>query len=161
MSLFVQRVTSLYKADRHLSRGRGRKQSHLGRPAPCSDWRSPPPAGPFRVLSRSRDASRSHVTRPGARCRVWEPGSLPWPASRKASSSCCRLRSAPPRRWPRPASALGCHGSCTTEVEKETQEKMSIIQENFQKNREEVLTELLSLVCDIKPKIHMNYRISG
>ncbi|KYO23168.1 V-type proton ATPase subunit G 1 isoform X1 [Alligator mississippiensis] len=59
------------------------------------------------------------------------------------------------------AAALGCHGSCTTEVEKETQQKMSIIQENFQKNREEVLTELLSLVCDIKPKIHMNYRING
>uniref|UniRef100_A0A8B9PPE8 ATPase H+ transporting V1 subunit G1 n=1 Tax=Apteryx owenii TaxID=8824 RepID=A0A8B9PPE8_APTOW len=34
------------------------------------------------------------------------------------------------------AAALGSHGSCTTEVEKETQEKMSIIQQNFQKNRE-------------------------
>nr|XP_013809261.1 PREDICTED: V-type proton ATPase subunit G 1 isoform X2 [Apteryx mantelli mantelli] len=59
------------------------------------------------------------------------------------------------------AAALGSHGSCTTEVEKETQEKMSIIQQNFQKNREVVLSQLLSLVCDIKPEIHVNYRING
>uniref|UniRef100_A0A8B9UNG9 ATPase H+ transporting V1 subunit G1 n=1 Tax=Anas zonorhyncha TaxID=75864 RepID=A0A8B9UNG9_9AVES len=43
------------------------------------------------------------------------------------------------------AAALGSHGSCTTEVEKETQEKMSVIQQNFQKNREVVLSQLLSL----------------
>uniref|UniRef100_A0A8V1AG00 V-type proton ATPase subunit G n=1 Tax=Gallus gallus TaxID=9031 RepID=A0A8V1AG00_CHICK len=123
-------------------------------------------------------------------------GGSPWRASRKASSSCCRPRSALPRRWLRPASvrknrrlkqakeeaqaeieqyrlqrekefkakeaaALGSHGSCTTEVEKETQEKMSVIQQNFQKNREVVLSQLLSLVCDIKPEIHVNYRING
>lgn len=57
--------------------------------------------------------------------------------------------------------ALGSHGSSTTEVEKETQEKMTILQNNFQKNREEVLTSLLNLVCDIKPEIHLNYRING
>uniref|UniRef100_A0A8D0L874 V-type proton ATPase subunit G n=1 Tax=Sphenodon punctatus TaxID=8508 RepID=A0A8D0L874_SPHPU len=59
------------------------------------------------------------------------------------------------------AAALGCHGSCSTEVEKETQEKMIVIQDNFQKNREEVLNTLLSFVCDIKPEIHVNYRING
>uniref|UniRef100_A0A8C5JFR2 V-type proton ATPase subunit G n=1 Tax=Junco hyemalis TaxID=40217 RepID=A0A8C5JFR2_JUNHY len=59
------------------------------------------------------------------------------------------------------AAALGSHGSCTTEVEKETQEKMSVIQQNFQKNREVVMSQLLSLVCDIKPEIHVNYRING
>ncbi|XP_009989785.1 PREDICTED: V-type proton ATPase subunit G 1-like [Tauraco erythrolophus] len=59
------------------------------------------------------------------------------------------------------AAALGSHGSCTTEVEKETQEKMSVIQQNFQKNHEVVLSQLLSLVCDIKPEIHVNYRING
>ncbi|XP_050763812.1 V-type proton ATPase subunit G 1 isoform X2 [Athene noctua] len=46
-------------------------------------------------------------------------------------------------------------------IEKETQEKMSVIQQNFQKNREVVLSQLLSLVCDIKPEIHVNYRING
>ncbi|RLW00451.1 hypothetical protein DV515_00008901 [Chloebia gouldiae] len=59
------------------------------------------------------------------------------------------------------AAALGSHGSCTTEVEKETQEKMSVIQQNFQKNREVVMSQLLSLVCDIKPEIHVNFRING
>ncbi|XP_010213869.1 PREDICTED: V-type proton ATPase subunit G 1 [Tinamus guttatus] len=59
------------------------------------------------------------------------------------------------------AAALGSHGSCTTEVEKETQGKMSVIQQNFQKNREAVLSQLLSLVCEIKPEIHVNYRING
>nr|XP_009933707.1 PREDICTED: V-type proton ATPase subunit G 1 [Opisthocomus hoazin] len=59
------------------------------------------------------------------------------------------------------AAALGSHGSCTTEVEKETQEKMSVIQQNFHKNRDVVLSQLLSLVCDIKPEIHVNYRING
>ncbi|XP_063000857.1 V-type proton ATPase subunit G 1 [Elgaria multicarinata webbii] len=57
--------------------------------------------------------------------------------------------------------ALGSHGSSTTEVEKETQEKMVVLQGNFQKNREEVLTSLLNLVFDIKPEIHLNYRING
>nr|XP_006137244.1 V-type proton ATPase subunit G 1 [Pelodiscus sinensis] len=57
--------------------------------------------------------------------------------------------------------ALGSHGSCSTEIEKETQMKMSTIQDNFQKNREKVLNNLLMFVCDIKPEIHMNYRING
>uniref|UniRef100_A0A8D0BTX3 V-type proton ATPase subunit G n=1 Tax=Salvator merianae TaxID=96440 RepID=A0A8D0BTX3_SALMN len=59
------------------------------------------------------------------------------------------------------AAALGSHGSSLTEVEKETQEKMAVLQNSFQKNREEVLNSLLNLVCDIKPEIHLNYRING
>uniref|UniRef100_A0A6I8NR48 V-type proton ATPase subunit G n=1 Tax=Ornithorhynchus anatinus TaxID=9258 RepID=A0A6I8NR48_ORNAN len=59
------------------------------------------------------------------------------------------------------AAALGSHGSCTTEVEKETQEKMVILQGHFDKNREEVLVNLLAFVCDIQPQIHENYRING
>uniref|UniRef100_A0A8P0NQI8 V-type proton ATPase subunit G n=1 Tax=Canis lupus familiaris TaxID=9615 RepID=A0A8P0NQI8_CANLF len=109
------------------------------------------------------------------------PPPPPWPASRRASSSCCRPRSAPPRRCRRPASAeieqyrlqrekefkakeaaaLGSHGSCSTEVEKETQEKMTILQTYFQQNRDEVLDNLLAFVCDIRPEIHENYRING
>ncbi|XP_039104874.1 V-type proton ATPase subunit G 1-like [Hyaena hyaena] len=59
------------------------------------------------------------------------------------------------------AAALGCQGSCSTEVEKETQEKMTILQTYFQQNREEVLANLLAFVCDIRPEIHENYRING
>ncbi|KAJ6654566.1 hypothetical protein lerEdw1_006719 [Lerista edwardsae] len=59
------------------------------------------------------------------------------------------------------AAALGSHGSSTTEVEKETVEKMGLLQTNFEKNREDVLNSLLNVVCDIKPEIHLNYRING
>ncbi|EHB09272.1 V-type proton ATPase subunit G 1 [Heterocephalus glaber] len=58
------------------------------------------------------------------------------------------------------AAALGSQGSCSSEVEKETQEKMAILQTYFQKNRE-VLDNLLAFVCDIQPEIHENYRING
>lgn len=57
--------------------------------------------------------------------------------------------------------ALGSHGSCSTEVEKDTQEKMSILQTYFQQNRDEVLDNLLAFVCDIRPEIHENYRVNG
>ncbi|XP_053552174.1 V-type proton ATPase subunit G 1 [Bombina bombina] len=59
------------------------------------------------------------------------------------------------------AAALGSHGSCSEEVEKETLEKMSIIQVNYKNNREAVLESVLSLVCEIKPEIHINYRFNG
>ncbi|XP_037676493.1 V-type proton ATPase subunit G 1-like [Choloepus didactylus] len=55
----------------------------------------------------------------------------------------------------------GFHGSCSTEVEKESQEKMTIFQIYFQWNREEVLDNLLAFVYDIQPEIHENYLING
>ncbi|KAL4833374.1 hypothetical protein H8958_016883 [Nasalis larvatus] len=57
------------------------------------------------------------------------------------------------------AAALGSHGNCSTEVEKETQ--MTILQTYFRQNRHEVLDNLLAFVCDIRPEIHENYRITG
>nr|XP_051706708.1 V-type proton ATPase subunit G 1-like [Oryctolagus cuniculus] len=59
------------------------------------------------------------------------------------------------------AVALGSHGSCSSEVEKETQEKMTILQTYFQQDRDKVLDNLLAFVCDIQPEIHENYRING
>ncbi|XP_053328414.1 V-type proton ATPase subunit G 1 [Spea bombifrons] len=59
------------------------------------------------------------------------------------------------------AAALGSHGSYSEEMEKETAQKMSVIQANYSKNREAVLDHVLSLVCDIKPEIHANYRFCG
>ncbi|XP_040860345.1 V-type proton ATPase subunit G 1 isoform X2 [Ochotona curzoniae] len=46
-------------------------------------------------------------------------------------------------------------------LKQETQEKMTILQNYFQQNREEVLDNLLAFVCDIRPEIHENYRING
>uniref|UniRef100_A0A9L0J3W5 V-type proton ATPase subunit G n=1 Tax=Equus asinus TaxID=9793 RepID=A0A9L0J3W5_EQUAS len=59
------------------------------------------------------------------------------------------------------AAALGSHGSCSSEVEKETQQKMTILQTYFRQNRDEVLDDLLAFVCDIRPEIHENYRLNG
>ena len=50
------------------------------------------------------------------------------------------------------AEALGSHGSCSSEVEKETQEKMTVLQNYFEQNRDEVLDNLLAFVCDIGRK---------
>ncbi|XP_028664615.1 V-type proton ATPase subunit G 1 [Erpetoichthys calabaricus] len=59
------------------------------------------------------------------------------------------------------ATALGSHGNLSMEVDKDTNEKIRIIQANYQQNREAVVSHLLSLVCEIKPEIHINYRING
>lgn len=59
------------------------------------------------------------------------------------------------------AAALGSHGSSSTEVEKETIEKMNMVQQSYMKNKDEVVESLLTLICDIKPEIHINYRFSG
>ncbi|XP_059107526.1 V-type proton ATPase subunit G 1-like [Peromyscus eremicus] len=54
------------------------------------------------------------------------------------------------------AVSLGSHGSCSSEVERETQEKMTVFQNYFQQNRDEVLDNLLAFVCHIRPEIHEN-----
>ncbi|XP_060769103.1 V-type proton ATPase subunit G 1 [Neoarius graeffei] len=59
------------------------------------------------------------------------------------------------------AAALGSHGDSAVEVDKETSDKMGRIQSSFQQNREAVLNNLLKMVCDIKPEIHVNYRVAG
>ncbi|XP_023674395.1 V-type proton ATPase subunit G 1 [Paramormyrops kingsleyae] len=59
------------------------------------------------------------------------------------------------------AAALGSHGSSAVEVDKETADKMECIQKSYQQNREAVLGNLLKMVCDIKPEIHVNYRVAG
>ena len=59
------------------------------------------------------------------------------------------------------AAALGSHGSCSSEVEEETQGKMNVLQNHFEQNRDGVLNDLLASVCDIQPEIHESYRIKG
>ncbi|XP_048220397.1 V-type proton ATPase subunit G 1-like [Perognathus longimembris pacificus] len=59
------------------------------------------------------------------------------------------------------AAALGPHGSCSSEVEKGTTQKMTILQNCVRQNREEVLENLSASVCDTQPEIHENYRING
>ncbi|XP_057576766.1 V-type proton ATPase subunit G 1-like [Hippopotamus amphibius kiboko] len=62
---------------------------------------------------------------------------------------------------PKEAAALGSHSSCSAEMQKDTQEKITILQTYFRQNRVEVLDNLLAFVCDIRLEIHENYRING
>uniref|UniRef100_A0A452V6B8 V-type proton ATPase subunit G n=1 Tax=Ursus maritimus TaxID=29073 RepID=A0A452V6B8_URSMA len=55
------------------------------------------------------------------------------------------------------AAALGPPGSCSMEVEKETQEKMTILQTFLQQSRDEVLHLLLTFVWDTRPEVHENH----
>eukprot|EP00062_Callorhinchus_milii_P023236 gi/632981864/ref/XP_007907823.1/ PREDICTED: V-type proton ATPase subunit G 1 [Callorhinchus milii] len=57
--------------------------------------------------------------------------------------------------------ALGSHGNSATEVDKETLEKIKLIRQNYEQHKEVVLNNLLALICDIKPEVHLNYRING
>ncbi|XP_041081899.1 V-type proton ATPase subunit G 2-like [Polyodon spathula] len=57
--------------------------------------------------------------------------------------------------------SLGSQGNLSTEVDQQTRKKIQSMQGNYQSNRERVLRTLLSLVCDIKPEIHQNYRFTA
>ncbi|XP_067825719.1 V-type proton ATPase subunit G 1 [Heptranchias perlo] len=57
--------------------------------------------------------------------------------------------------------ALGSHGDSATEIDKDTEEKIKIIGANYEQHKEIVLNNLLTLICDIKPEIHVNFRING
>ncbi|XP_060700462.1 V-type proton ATPase subunit G 1-like [Hemiscyllium ocellatum] len=57
--------------------------------------------------------------------------------------------------------ALGSHGNSAIEVDKETQEKISEIGASYEESKEVVLNTLLGLIYDIKPEIHVNFRING
>ena len=72
------------------------------------------------------------------------------------SVTCRGRRSSRPRKlrlW-------GPRGSCNNEVN-DTQEKVTILQTHFPPDRDEVLANLLAVVCDIRPKIDGNHRLSG
>ena len=46
-------------------------------------------------------------------------------------------------------------------MERDPQEKMTVLQNYFEQNRDAILENLLAFVCDIRPEIHENYRING
>ncbi|KAF3848380.1 hypothetical protein F7725_014877, partial [Dissostichus mawsoni] len=57
--------------------------------------------------------------------------------------------------------ALGSHGNSAVEVDRDTVERMALIQASYRGNRETVLGDLLRRVCDITPEFHVNYRVAG
>ncbi|KAF3821141.1 hypothetical protein GH733_011294 [Mirounga leonina] len=111
-------------------------------------------------LQREKEFKAKEAARLHSACLRSEPSPLSAPRASCSPGGGPDLRFA--SGWVAfPGLALGSHGSCSTEVEKETQEKMTILQAYFQQNRDEVLDNLLAFVCDIRPEIHENYRING
>ncbi|XP_036603526.1 V-type proton ATPase subunit G 1-like [Trichosurus vulpecula] len=51
------------------------------------------------------------------------------------------------------AEALGSQGASSVELEKETEVKIAVIQEQFKKNKEAVVEFLLDLVYRVQPKL--------
>nr|XP_033772868.1 V-type proton ATPase subunit G 2 isoform X3 [Geotrypetes seraphini] len=44
-------------------------------------------------------------------------------------------------------------------LKQRTRKKIQVMQSSHQKNKEKMLRQLLTIVCNIKPEIHKNYRI--
>nr|CAC85693.1 lysosomal ATPase [Rattus norvegicus] len=56
--------------------------------------------------------------------------------------------------------AMGSQGNLSAEVEQATRRQVQGMQSSQQRNRERVLTQLLGMVCDVRPQVHPNYRIT-
>uniref|UniRef100_A0A6I8N042 V-type proton ATPase subunit G n=1 Tax=Ornithorhynchus anatinus TaxID=9258 RepID=A0A6I8N042_ORNAN len=57
--------------------------------------------------------------------------------------------------------AMGSQGNVSAEVEQGTRRQVQDMQSAQQRSRERVLARLLALVCDVRPQIHLNYRIAA
>ncbi|XP_053549779.1 V-type proton ATPase subunit G 3 [Bombina bombina] len=55
-------------------------------------------------------------------------------------------------------SIMGTQGNLAVKIEEQTAEKIQMHSSAFQKYKEKVLKELLDMVYDIKPEIHVNYK---
>ncbi|KAJ1134574.1 hypothetical protein NDU88_001025 [Pleurodeles waltl] len=54
---------------------------------------------------------------------------------------------------PRAQVVMGSQGNLSTEVEQQTRKKIQTMRASHQRNKERVLRQLLTHVCDIKPEI--------
>ncbi|XP_007885510.1 V-type proton ATPase subunit G 3 [Callorhinchus milii] len=58
-------------------------------------------------------------------------------------------------------SIMGSQGNLSVRVDEQTQAKINWLKSDHQQNREKVLYQLLGLVCEIKPEVHINFRVGG
>ncbi|KAF6073099.1 ATPase H+ transporting V1 subunit G3 [Phyllostomus discolor] len=54
--------------------------------------------------------------------------------------------------------ALGSQGSTSEEMEEQTREAIRGLRGSYSRCAEGVLTQVLSMVCDVQPELHANYR---
>lgn len=53
---------------------------------------------------------------------------------------------------------MGSQSNLAEEIEEQTREKIKELNESYSNCVESVLTQVLNMVCDVKPEIHLNYR---
>ncbi|KAM7050257.1 V-type proton ATPase subunit G 3 isoform 1-T1 [Molossus nigricans] len=56
---------------------------------------------------------------------------------------------------------MGSQSDLSEEMEEQTLEKIKDLRANYSKYRESMLSQLLNMVCDVKPEIHANYRATN
>lgn len=56
---------------------------------------------------------------------------------------------------------MGSQGNLSDEIEEQTQEKIQELNASYRKHMESVMEQLLNMVCDMKPEIHVNYRVTN
>ena len=56
---------------------------------------------------------------------------------------------------------MGSQSNILEEIEVQTLGKIKELNASYSASMESVINELLSIVCDVKPEIHVNYRITN
>ncbi|XP_005540391.2 V-type proton ATPase subunit G 3 [Macaca fascicularis] len=56
---------------------------------------------------------------------------------------------------------MGSQSNLSDEIEEQTLGKIQELNEHYNKHMESVMNQLLSMVCDMKPEIHVNYRATN
>lgn len=56
---------------------------------------------------------------------------------------------------------MGSQSNILEEIEVQTLGKIKELHASYSKSMESVINELLSIVCDVKPEIHVNYRLAN
>ncbi|KAL4674665.1 hypothetical protein H8959_018599 [Pygathrix nigripes] len=56
---------------------------------------------------------------------------------------------------------MGSQSNLSDEIEEQTLGKIQELNGHYNKHMESVMNQLLSMVCDMKPEIHVNYRATN
>lgn len=56
---------------------------------------------------------------------------------------------------------MGSQSHLSDEIDKQTLEKIKELNGSYNACVESVLTQVLNMVCDVKPEIHVNYRATN
>ncbi|KAB1258690.1 V-type proton ATPase subunit G 3, partial [Camelus dromedarius] len=63
--------------------------------------------------------------------------------------------------WLKHAKTMGSQSNLSREIEAQTLRNIKELDGSYSKSMESVINQLLSIVCDVKPEIHSNYRVTN